>query len=257
MPATEPTKKVCIVCGTDVSGKPRVKNAAGQYVCKGACEAKIKSSQGGSDDLMAKLLEASPVLRGKPCANCGTNMKEGAVVCTNCGTNAGTGKKLKTAVIIEREPVKARSRPRDNGLLIAWVIFAVLSVIFVGIGLAPLSDPKMFIGTAAILSIIGWFIALGISYHLWREDYLLTLFAAWGLNLLRRVAMRIDGMPGLALFGGATLGLVLIVLMTVDTRWIKAVVASHGLGVGAFVVAGFLFIEAASLGSGDAESSQP
>jgi hypothetical protein len=34
--AATPTK-TCMICGVDVSGKPRVKDAQGRYACQGAC----------------------------------------------------------------------------------------------------------------------------------------------------------------------------------------------------------------------------
>src|SRR4051812_35792426 len=103
MATSSPPSKVCVVCGTDVVGKPRVKDAAGRYMCAGLCETKAAERAGGSSPpppnpapaapapppvvesdvgLLGKLIEDSPMLRASKCESCGSAMIGNAVICT-------------------------------------------------------------------------------------------------------------------------------------------------------------------------------
>lgn len=195
MPATQPTK-VCVVCGVDVAAKPRVKDAQGRYVCKGECEAKLaskapatakptlKSSPAagtttslGADDIMGSLLSASPVLSGKPCAACGSAMKAGAVVCTNCGTNVETGKKLKTAIIKEKEEkapkVKGGSPTNRYASSSGPGFFKMLLYLSGGLSLVSLSvfgGPAGVLAGVVILMLAGLIAWIGCVVSAFRND---------------------------------------------------------------------------------------
>jgi hypothetical protein len=125
--------KVCIVCGVDVSRKPRVKDQQGRYMCEGLCErtareraraaaAKPASSVPAAPpvddgyDMMADLLSESPAVNVSVCPGCGNAMPGGALVCMNCGYNARVGKAAKTTIV--RKPVASQMpvpRRRSSG----------------------------------------------------------------------------------------------------------------------------------------------
>lgn len=200
--ATQPAKKTCVVCGTDVDGKPRVKDAQGRYACKGACEAKLLKpaapapSQGpapkpaagsltpvipagspGPDDILGKLISASPVLNSRPCPSCGSPLVKGAIVCTNCGTNAETGKKLKTAIIKEKEEKAPKVKPgaRSNryassGEAGFFKTFGFLSIALSLASLCVFAGPSGLTAGIVILLIAGFIAWLGSVVSAFRND---------------------------------------------------------------------------------------
>lgn len=111
--------KSCSVCGIDVSGKPRVKDAAGRYMCAD-CVQKAKAARGaqtapkpkpaatttaaptGEEDnsfLLNLGGKASMAAKGVVlCTECGRALEHGAVVCVGCGFNTATGKRLQIKV---------------------------------------------------------------------------------------------------------------------------------------------------------------
>lgn len=111
--------KVCSVCGIDVSGKPRVKDAAGRYMCSD-CVQKAKAARGAQTAPKPKLVptttavptgdddnsfllnlggKASMAAKGVAlCTECGRALEHGAVVCVGCGFNLATGKRLQIKV---------------------------------------------------------------------------------------------------------------------------------------------------------------
>ncbi|MDX2131951.1 MAG: hypothetical protein SFY69_07865 [Planctomycetota bacterium] len=113
-------QKTCSVCGIDVSGKPRVKDSAGRYLCQD-CVAKAKAARGaqtakppapparpgaaapGADDDNTFLLniggKSSVAEKGTtPCPECGRPLVDGTVVCVGCGFNTKTNKRTQVKV---------------------------------------------------------------------------------------------------------------------------------------------------------------
>ena len=135
MATAESAGKICMVCGKDVTGQPRVKDASGRYLCAGECQQKALAAAKAREaaraakppaapssaaaktaapppmepgGLMGQLIADSPMLKSATCESCGNPMPGGAVLCTRCGFNTQTGKALKTAVIVEKEKKEAK-----------------------------------------------------------------------------------------------------------------------------------------------------
>lgn len=135
MATAESASKICMVCGKDVAGQPRVKDAMGRYLCAGECQQKALAASKAREEaraakppnappgaaaktpapppmepggLMGQLIADSPMLKSATCESCGNPMPGGAVLCTRCGFNISTGKALRTAVIVEKEKGKAK-----------------------------------------------------------------------------------------------------------------------------------------------------
>jgi hypothetical protein len=190
MATAESAKKVCVVCGADVAGKPRVKDAAGHYMCAGECQQKaesqakerakarqaaaalqpppppkqgpvVKSASAPTDgSMLGDLISNSPMVNAVACTACGNPMPGGAVVCTRCGFNTQTGKNLKTAVIREKEKKEAKIKPMKYSNRYAssevgapfWKMFLVETAILSAIGCLPLVGAEGFtIGFAVIV----------------------------------------------------------------------------------------------------------
>ncbi len=182
--------KVCIVCGVDVSRKPRVKDQQGRYMCEGLCErtareraraaaAKPASSVPAAPpaddgyDMMADLLSESPAVNVSVCPGCGNAMPGGALVCMNCGYNTRVGKAAKTKVI--RTPVASQMpvpRRRSSGEF--GPSFGVLFLIIAG-GISAIAAMGIlhpgFCGLALLVAVLVHFVG-----HVWgivsafRED---------------------------------------------------------------------------------------
>ncbi len=189
MATTGAAGKICAICGEDVSGKPRVKDAQGRYMCAGLCEAKaaeqararsaprpkpapaaapaappVVSSDAG---LLGKLIEDSPMLKSAKCESCGSAMVGGAVLCTRCGYNTQTGKNIRTAVIIEKEQKQQQVKPGKYRNKYAggevgpplWKMLAVETVVLSAIACLPLIGAEGFM--------VSWVMLLGASLLAW------------------------------------------------------------------------------------------
>lgn len=114
-------QKTCTVCGIDVSGKPRVKDAQGRYMCQD-CFNKARAARGAQTAPKVAAAATKPSTpapddsdnsflldMGKkgsvsekgvvPCPECGRALEEGTVVCVGCGYNSKTGKRLQVKVL--------------------------------------------------------------------------------------------------------------------------------------------------------------
>ncbi|HMN41148.1 MAG TPA: hypothetical protein PKE29_09910 [Phycisphaerales bacterium] len=186
--AAESASKTCVVCGQDVAGKPRVKDAAGRYMCAGACHekaaaaAKQRAGGGtpapppkappvarpmGDGNVLGGLIAASPMLNSAMCTECGNPMPGGAVLCTRCGFNTQTGKSLRTAVIRDKqakEP-KAASGKYHNKYASGeagpsfWKLLLVETLILSAVACLPLVGAEGFLVSLIVLavaSLIAW-----------------------------------------------------------------------------------------------------
>jgi len=105
--------KVCVICKQDCSGRPHVKDKQGRYACRECIEkmqakapkasgaAAAPAASGGTDPVMARLIEGSAAVKATPCPQCASPIPPGGVVCVQCGFNAETGKSMRTRVVVE------------------------------------------------------------------------------------------------------------------------------------------------------------
>jgi len=94
--------KVCVVCGTDCSHKPRTKDPQGRYYCT-ECYTEASHSREAGDEPGSPLDEliaaaAPPPARSAECPRCGRPMAAGAALCTNCGYSAAGAPPIATSV---------------------------------------------------------------------------------------------------------------------------------------------------------------
>lgn len=165
--------KICTVCGIDVNGRPRVKDAQGRYVCKD-CFDKAKAAKSASQPAAPAPKSAAPAdgdnsfllsMGGaaaatggmKPCPECGRALNEKAVVCTGCGLNIETGKRLKIKVTKEKAPKEKSSGSSDSILQNPAAIGLGLLLVSGGlIGAAFFSEPMWIVAVvfAGVLNIV-------------------------------------------------------------------------------------------------------
>lgn len=211
MPGTESSNKLCVVCGKDVAGKPRVKDASGRYTCIGECQEKhvenlkkaASSSKSagatksasvpasavpGSDEgsMLNDLISQSPMLKAGKCEQCGSIMPQGGVICTRCGFNTQTGKALKTAVVVEKEKKEPKFKPGKYKNPYAgssgpgfWKIFGVMSVVMSLVSLLVFAGPGGVLAAIIILSLgslIAWVANLIVAF---KNDQMI-----WGILMI-------------------------------------------------------------------------
>jgi hypothetical protein len=256
MSTTESAKKICVMCGQDVSGKPRVKDALGSYLCAGECEqrsaavakaraaaprvgakvappvvAKPVAETGGT--FMSNLIDDSPMMKATKCDACGQPMSGSAVLCTRCGFNTQTGKALKTAVVIqshEKQAVQKTAKSRriafDNG----WVIFGVAAAISIAAGLAPLMSMDMALPGFVVLVVVGLAAFITVCSTVYSEGSSFMILVFITLRILERFLGRMSGPLGPVAAGVCEIALVVFVLIFVDNPLAKALTGAACLG---------------------------
>ncbi len=211
MATAESASKICVVCGQDVAGKPRVKDAAGRYMCAGACQEKAAAAAkaaakpapapravtpppkappvakpAGEGSVLGDLISSSPMLNSAMCSECGNPMPGGAVICTRCGFNTQTGKALKTAVIKEKavkEPKAVAGKYHNKyggqsgpGF---WKCVLVYSAVLSACSLLVFAGPTGFWLMYVILIIAGFITWIANVIAAFRNDQTL-----WGILLI-------------------------------------------------------------------------
>jgi hypothetical protein len=103
--------KVCISCGQDCAGRPRVRDGQGRYMCRPCADAGAPRGTPARQDvptdpadvdigyaLAEEQAAAAPVARDTAtCMGCGVLMAPGAVLCTRCGYDTRAGAQVKTS----------------------------------------------------------------------------------------------------------------------------------------------------------------
>ncbi len=160
MSQTGATAKVCVICGQDCSGKPRVKDQQGRYSCKSCQEAALKKAAAAKPAAPRPVAKPAPVPAPEPepafdsfdnaailadlesapdavaissaetCPACGAPAAPGAMVCLNCGFNKASGKAGKVKVSKEGAGAGAVAGAASKILIqanpIAWVVGGVI-----------------------------------------------------------------------------------------------------------------------------------
>lgn len=137
-------QKICVICGEDCSGRPRIQDRKGRYYCKDCYEQARQAHQARKQapvtptppqaeepdaySLLSEVIdETSPAPRAPAhfCPNCGNTMLAGAVLCTKCGHNVQTGQQL---------TIEKRNLKRDGGANAGGLVGFIASPMGVGLG---------------------------------------------------------------------------------------------------------------------------
>ncbi|MFO0375724.1 MAG: hypothetical protein ACK51N_01615, partial [bacterium] len=198
--------KVCMHCGRDCSGVPRVKDAQGRYACRACMEAQAggqagaASAAGGSGeenplgDLAAlaaaerRAVGAVSAMTGV-CGTCHAPMDDSAAVCINCGADRRTGKARKVKVskapsLNAGEAAAAADEARIKTNPLAWAGGALAGA---GLGVAGwvgLTHAGVWVPLLVVLAGLG----AGIGAHLVARDRS-TAFSGGVAALMAAIAM--------------------------------------------------------------------
>lgn len=153
--ASDSSGKICVVCGTDCAGRPRVKDPRGRYYCKACYDKRRSPQQAGAagrapeiaiepepsmlDELLEPHAGAEP---GGSCPNCGQDVPGGAVLCVNCGFNLRDGSAVPQIV-----QTQAHSRARSGSS--AWPIVVGVIAIVLGTG------GTLYYGLSFLIGLVG------------------------------------------------------------------------------------------------------
>ena len=256
MSASGSTQKTCMECGTDVSAKPRVKDAQGRYLCAGECQRKYQARVPAAaarppapkpaakpmrepeldSGMLSNLIADSPMMTARRCEGCGNPLLNNAVLCLSCGFNVSTGKAMKTRVAVEtvKEPKAARVKSKGSNPFgdyrvgpSAWAIFGVLAVVGAILSLLPFVNHELMPVTAIGVRLFSMITGLAILFTLWQEEAT-VLFALVVLTRVLRIA--IMAMPGgVFIVLGVELLAAVLVLLQSESAWTKAMIGASFL----------------------------
>ncbi len=85
--------KICVICGEDCSGRPRIKDPRGRYYCRSCHELAAQRGQTRA----AASQPAEPAPGTVICPSCESALPPGAKVCVACGINVDTGRSIVTS----------------------------------------------------------------------------------------------------------------------------------------------------------------
>jgi len=183
--------KTCTVCGTNVSGKPRVKDAQGRYMCK-ACFDKARATKGAQEHAAKPKPEAAakPVpladednsfLLGigsssiasegtAPCPECGRALTKNTIVCVGCGFNTQTGKRMQVKVTKERAP-KGESAASGESMLKNPHVLGLLTLCALGgLALLALVDPSLSAAYFVLLAVFSLVVHIWVVFAAWQDE---------------------------------------------------------------------------------------
>lgn len=190
--------KVCSMCGQDVSGKPRSKDAEGRYVCADCL--KGKAPEGGAKPqakapAKAKASEDNAFLLdlgGKPlevalCSNCQQPLRPKAKICTLCGYDPEHQTTLKTKISKDKPPkergpkVKQPMGPGTKFFLGAVGPVAIAAGVYVGTGDSMAAMAANLLSVIIGLVVWIWGIVAGFKTGLLHGVLMIVTLGLWGL----------------------------------------------------------------------------
>ena len=195
--------KICVICGEDCAGRPRIKDPKGRYYhreCHEQARERAAARRAAVDPdppqrvdssdpmgLLDSVLEESappPVAAG--CPSCGRALSADDVVCTNCGFNMQSGHA--TQVAVER-PKKEKAFWRDSDRFewagailgspfgVSMVALAVLGVLFMVVYASQnVAAAAAFLTFANLLVLTSSVVVLVVAFREGVAQGLLTLF---------------------------------------------------------------------------------
>lgn len=192
--AQGPAPKTCTVCGTDVSGKPRVKDAQGRYMCK-ECFDKARATKGAQDHAAKPRPEAAAkpapladednsFLLGigsssiaaegtAPCPECGRALTKNTIVCVGCGFNTQTGKRMQVKVTKERAPKGESGGTSASGGSIAGnphIIGIVTLLAFAGMAVGVVMSPDFAPIYSIATSVFTFCVWIWVVVSAWQDE---------------------------------------------------------------------------------------
>lgn len=167
--------KLCAGCSTDVTSKPRVKTATGEYFCRdcaakkqAALTQKLKQAAPppapeADVEMMSRLIDDSAAKGANACPACRRPWKESASICTHCGFNKETGRMLGTHVQKPDKGPSAAAQAASAGL--APVFAAVGATVggLVGAGIWAGVAYQMHVEVGYIAWVVGGLTGLGAA----------------------------------------------------------------------------------------------
>lgn len=171
--------KICVICGVDCAGQPRIKNTKGQYAHRACAEGQQRAVAAApakmtafddDEDLMGAFLDdlpgtAEPAATAtaglkQACPGCRTALDPDTVICTGCGFNLITGKGLKTKVR------KAKDTGRGQSILETSAVAAGTTYLIgacLGAGLGAVIGGAVWAGIISAVQFQASIVAIGVA----------------------------------------------------------------------------------------------
>ena len=147
MTSTSQPSKVCVVCGADCAGRPRVKDPRGRYFCKPCYETAVQNKK------HAKEAAAAPSTpRG--CPGCGRPLATNAVLCINCGFDLTTGQAVAGPVVAAPAPASDRRATWPLVIGIISIILGAGGAVPYGVSFYYVITELRYLGPVAVSALI-------------------------------------------------------------------------------------------------------
>ena len=258
--------KLCVSCGVDCAGQPRVKDKNGRYLCKSCYDGKTaaRESQTGAYEVAPIETAPAPTVTTTACPECGHVIPTGAVLCTDCGYNVRTGAKSRTtrgttkATFVRDEEFEADSRDaRRKAYLVPAIITLIAGIVLISVihhnaepGAFPLL--MIFFGVELVLGIAVFFVCSLFWIGIDQPIQLLSLQLAAVYTTTSAIGALMDqGIGGVPIRAGLILGAIYVGLLALltDIEWVDALGVAVVTIVVKFAIGfAFLYIAAQVLG---------
>lgn len=175
-------EKLCIICGEDCAGRPRLKDSKGQYACQACVESKKRPRQApkakapkaapavaptASDDAgfgMDQFLGDVQLADANPCPKCGMGRAADAVVCMQCGFDSASGQAMSTKVSKEKVKKAGKRRRLSGGK--AYVVIALsMFVLLPAMALASPEAAAIALIFAGIWAFVAYIYMIGAAFR--------------------------------------------------------------------------------------------
>ncbi len=199
--------KICVFCGQDCAGRPRVKDPQGRYACKscaadqpkgGASKAAPDTGPITNDDFglgdgdiglsMDDLLGDVAVSDSTPCPGCGHQLEAGAVVCMGCGYNLQTASSTNTRV----SKMKVRKERSAPPISLGWVAMGLGLAGLIGLPWIGSTSESAAFGALLVANIWIWAAYIMMIVAAFKDDE-----SKWGIIGLLTFVPVLGGIAGL------------------------------------------------------------
>ena len=176
--------KICVICGKDCAGLPRIKDSKGGYYHK-ECHERAKRERDArraaaaaptvpleEPDTFSLLNEIidDPAPLGKTCPSCGNLLGEDAVICLNCGLNVQSGVAVSVKVGKDSTPGEAGARFQGatsilfQPFVVSMAILVVMLVLFLRVRDGSPDAIQAFVMFASAYVLCTWVLVMLLAF---------------------------------------------------------------------------------------------
>jgi hypothetical protein len=198
--------KLCTVCGVDCSGRPRVKDQQGRYMCqecfdRAKATKHVQKAPPPAPAAVAPVAAKAPAVnmndnsflldlgtksvgtgKSQSCPECGRALTEGTVICIGCGHNMKTGKRLPVKVERAKKVKEDKGGGGGGGFDLAaaggGTIFLIVLALYGAITAGAVLQPDLAGVCLGACALVAFGISIWVLIEAFKES------VVWGLGSL-------------------------------------------------------------------------